>query len=161
MNFRAGFGFDVHRLEEGKDLFIGGVKIPHYKGAVAHSDGDCLIHAICDAILGAAALRDIGWHFPDTSAEYKGIDSKKLLKKVVSLIAEKGYVINNIDTTVCLQKPKLSEYIPEMRKILSQTTGIAEDDISVKATTTENLGFVGKEEGISAYAVVTIHSSKG
>jgi len=153
---RIGFGFDVHRLQEGFDLIVGGVKIPHAKGAVGHSDADVLIHAICDALLGAANLGDIGIHFPDTSAEYKGIDSKILLKKVVKLIFDKGYTIENIDTTVCLQKPKISPYISAMKDALALTMGINPDAISVKATTTEKLGFEGREEGISVYAVALI-----
>ncbi len=154
---RVGFGFDVHKLENNQDFRIGGIKIPHTKGAVGYSDADVLIHAICDALLGAAALRDIGFFFPDKSPEFKNIDSKILLKKVVSLIAENGYSINNIDSTICLQKPKLSEHIPEMKKVLAKTMHIREGDISIKATTTEMLGFEGREEGVSAYAVVLIN----
>lgn len=156
MNFRIGYGYDVHKLEEGRDLFLGGIKIPHTKGCIAHSDGDVLIHAICDAILGAAALRDIGYHFPDNSNEYKNIDSKILLKKTISLLSENNYQIVNIDSTICLQKPKIQDFIPRMIKILADTIGTKESNISVKATTTERLGFVGKEEGISAHAIVLI-----
>ncbi len=153
---RVGFGFDVHRLKEGNELFLGGIKIPHTQGAVGHSDADVLIHAICDALLGAANLGDIGVHFPDTSDEYKGIDSKILLKRVIQLVSEKGYLISNIDSTICLQKPKIASYIPAMKKTLAQVTHLDEDAISIKATTTEKLGFEGREEGISAYAVALI-----
>ena len=156
MPFRIGFGYDVHQLKSGEKLIIGGIEIPHYKGSVGHSDADVLIHAICDAILGAANLRDIGFHFPDNSSVYKNIDSKVLLKKSVSLIRDKGYKIANIDSTINLQKPKIIEYIPEMQKILAKTIEFDIDLISIKATTTEKLGFVGKEEGISASAIVLI-----
>ena len=156
MKLKIGFGYDVHRLEHGYPLFIGGVSIEHTKGAVGHSDADVLIHAICDALLGAANLRDIGFHFPDTAAKYKGIDSKILLKEVVALIKEKGYAINNIDSTVCLQKPKISAFINDMKSTLAPILDVETDDISIKATTTEKLGFVGSEEGISAYAVALI-----
>ena len=155
---RIGFGFDVHQLKEGYKLFIGGIEIPHPKGAVGHSDADVLIHAICDSMLGAAALGDIGKHFPDTSPEYKGIDSKILLRKVKDLIEGEGYKIGNIDTTLCLQRPVISPYIPEMKKTLSSVLSISEDRISIKATTTEKLGFIGREEGISAYAVTLLES---
>lgn len=158
MKFRIGFGYDVHKLEPGNELYLGGIVIPHTKGAVGHSDADVLIHAICDALLGAANLRDIGFHFPDTLPEFKNIDSKILLKKVVSLIQKKGYSISNIDSTICLQKPKIFPYIIDMKKILAQTMNIDIDDISIKATTTEKLGFVGTEDGISAYAVVMIQN---
>ena len=154
---RIGLGIDIHQLQEGKELFIGGVKIPHNKGAVGHSDADVLIHAICDALLGAANLGDIGKHFPDTSAEFKGIDSKILLKRVVQLISDKGYVIGNIDSTVCLQKPKIAPYIPTMKEVLASAANIDIDAISIKATTTEKLGFEGREEGVSAYAVVLLN----
>jgi len=153
---RIGFGYDVHRLAEGEELILGGLKIDHYKGTVAHSDGDVLIHAICDALLGAANLRDIGYHFPDTSNDFKGIDSSLLLKKVVDLLYEKGYCIGNIDSTICLQKPKIKDYIPQMAAILASVMQIDVADISIKATTTERLGFVGTEEGIAVYAVVLI-----
>ena len=156
MNIRVGFGFDVHRLDEGKPFFLGGIKIPHSKGAVGHSDADVLIHAICDALLGAANLGDIGKHFPDSSEEFKGIDSKILLKEVVKMISERGYSIGNIDSTVCLQKPKIAPYIPEMQKVLASCMNIDSDDISIKATTTERLSFVGREEGVSAYTTVLI-----
>jgi len=156
MKIRTGFGYDVHKLMEGYDLWIGGIKVPHSKGALGHSDADVLIHVICDALLGAANLRDIGYHFPDTDPAYKGIDSKKLLKEVMALIEEKGYVIGNIDSTICLQQPKVNPHIPEMRKCLASVMKIDEDDISIKATTTERLGFVGTEEGIAAFASVLI-----
>ncbi len=153
---RTGFGFDVHQLREDHPFWLGGIQIPHTHGAFGHSDADVLIHVICDALLGAANLRDIGFHFPDTSGDFKGIDSKILLKKVVDLIAEKGYKIGNIDSTICLQRPKLNPFIPEMKKILAAVMGIDEEDISIKATTTEKLGYVGREEGVSAYCVVLI-----
>ena len=153
---RVGHGYDVHALEEGLMLRIGGVDIPHTHGFVAHSDGDVLIHALCDALLGAAALGDIGLHFPDTAGEYAGIDSKILLRKVVALLADKGYRIGNTDMTICAERPKLNPHIPAMKEALSACMGIDIDDISIKATTTEKLGFTGREEGISAYAVVLI-----
>lgn len=156
MNFRVGFGFDVHPLVENRDFILGGIKIEHVKGALGHSDADALIHAICDALLGAANLGDIGKHFPDTSAEFKGIDSKILLAKTVSLIRSKGYEISNIDTTVCLQKPKIKPYIDDMTTTLANTMAIPTEDVSIKATTTEKLGYIGREEGVSAYAVVLI-----
>ena len=154
--FRTGFGFDVHRLAEGYDLWLGGINIPHSVGAVGHSDADVLLHAICDALLGAAALGDIGAHFPDTDEKYKGIDSKLLLKEVVALIKNKGYNIGNIDSTVALQEPKIRPYIDEMRSTIARICNIESDRVSVKATTTEKLGFVGKKEGVSAYASVLI-----
>lgn len=156
MNFRIGYGYDVHQLAEGKKLHIGGITIPHKKGCVAHSDGDVLIHAICDALLGATAMNDIGYHFPDTDPEYKNIDSKILLGKTLDIISQKGYSIVNIDSTVCLEKPKIKEYIPEMITVLSEILRTEKENISVKATTTEKLGFIGKEEGIAAHAVVLI-----
>jgi 2-C-methyl-D-erythritol 2,4-cyclodiphosphate synthase len=157
MNFRTGFGFDVHRLENNLDFWLGGIKIPHNKGALGHSDADVLIHSICDALLGAANMRDIGFHFSDTSPEFKGIDSKILLKRTVDLIATKGYVIGNIDSTICLQQPKIAAYINDMRETLAKVIGTEVDNISIKATTTERLGFEGREEGVSAYAVVLIY----
>ena len=157
MNLRVGFGFDVHRLDEGQPFFLGGIKIPHSKGAVGHSDADVLIHTICDAILGAADRRDIGFHFPDTDGKYKGIDSKILLKDVMALVRKEGYEISNIDATIALQVPKINPYVPEMKSVLAQTMGVAPGQISIKATTTEKLSFVGREEGISAYAVALIH----
>ena len=156
MKLKIGFGYDVHCLEKDYPLFIGGIKIPHSRGAVGHSDADVLLHAICDALLGAASLRDIGYHFPDTSVEYKDMDSKILLTRVVELIKQKGYIVNNIDSTVCLQKPKISLYIDEMQKIISAILEVEPEDVSVKATTTEKLGFVGNEKGISAYAIALI-----
>lgn len=156
MKIRIGHGMDVHRLQEGKFLCLGGIKIPHNKEAVAHSDGDVLIHAICDALFGAANMRDIGHHFPDSSEEYKGIDSKVLLKKCTEVIFTNGYKILNIDTTICLQNPKVSPYFERMRETLAETMNIPVEDISIKATTTEKLGYIGAEEGISAYAVALI-----
>ncbi|MBN4081558.1 2-C-methyl-D-erythritol 2,4-cyclodiphosphate synthase [bacterium AH-315-C07] len=156
MKIRTGLGVDVHQLKEGEPFYLGGIQIEHTKGAVGHSDADVLIHAICDALLGAANLRDIGFQFPDTDEAYKGIDSKKLLKEVCQLVSEKGYSIGNIDATVCLQKPKINPHIPEMKAALSTVMGIAEDDISLKATTFEKLGFVGNEEGVTAYATTLI-----
>ena len=160
MKVRIGLGFDVHKLVEGRDLWMGGVKIPHTLGLLGHSDADVLIHAICDAILGAANMRDIGFHFPDTAGEYKDIDSKILLKKTVALVREKGYEIGNIDATICAERPKMNPHIPEMQRVLSEVMGIDIDDISIKATTTEKLGFTGREEGISAYAVALIEKTK-
>ena len=157
MNFRIGHGYDVHALQEGLPLVLGGVAIPHSKGFVAHSDGDVAIHAICDALLGAAALGDIGLHFPDTSADYKGIDSKILLKKVVALLDEQGYAIGNIDCTIRMQRPKLRPHIDAMRRALADAMGVDDDQVSVKATTTEHLGFEGREEGVSVSAVALIY----
>ena len=156
MKIRTGLGYDVHALKEGEELIIGGIKIEHYKGTVAHSDGDVLIHAICDALLGAANLRDIGFQFPDNDNSFKGIDSKILLKKTNGLLKEKNWDIGNIDSTIVLQKPKIKDKIPEMQKILANVLNIDIEDISIKATTTEKLGFNGKEEGISAFATVLI-----
>ena len=157
MDFRIGHGYDVHVLAEGLPLTLGGVVIPHTKGLVAHSDGDVVIHALCDALLGAAALGDIGLHFPDTEAEYKGIDSKILLRKVVALLREKGYAVGNVDCTVRMQRPRLRPYIEQMRQTLADTMDIAFDCVSVKATTTERLGFEGREEGVSVSAVALIY----
>ncbi len=156
MNIRIGHGYDVHKLEEGRHFFLGGIEIPHNKGCVAHSDGDVLIHAICDALLGAAALRDIGFHFPDTKSDYKNIDSKILLQKSMSMLTKKGYSVVNIDSTICLQKPKIQKHIPEMVKTIAGVLKTDPGNISVKATTTESLGFIGREDGVSAYAVVLI-----
>ncbi|MBE7441345.1 MAG: 2-C-methyl-D-erythritol 2,4-cyclodiphosphate synthase [Flavobacteriales bacterium] len=156
MKIRVGLGFDVHQLKEGQDFWLGGIKIPHTKGAVGHSDADVLIHTICDALLGAANLRDIGFHFPPTDNKFKGIDSKILLKDVVNLVAEKGFQIGNVDATIALEKPKINPFIPEMKSVLAQLLQVDEDDVSIKATTTEKLGFEGREEGVSAYAVVLI-----
>lgn len=157
MNFRIGFGYDVHRLAEGYTFTLGGIVIPHTKGSVAHSDGDVLIHAICDALLGAANMRDIGYHFPDTSNDFKGIDSKILLKKTIEIIGTKGYVIGNIDSTISLQKPKVKDHIPVMQETLAKVCNIDIDQIAIKATTTEKLGFEGREEGVSANAAVLIY----
>lgn len=157
MKIRVGFGYDVHALVEGRELWLGGIQLQHEKGLLGHSDADVLIHAVCDAILGAANMRDIGYHFPDTAGEYKNIDSKVLLKKTVTLIRDKGYEIGNIDATICAERPKLKAHIPRMQQIMAQVMGIEEEDISIKATTTEKLGFAGREEGISAYAVVLIN----
>ena len=156
MSLRVGFGFDVHRLDEGQPFFLGGIKIPHSKGAVGHSDADVLIHTICDAILGAADLRDIGFHFPDSDGKYKGIDSKILLKDVMALVRKEGYELSNVDATIALQVPKVNPYVPEMKSVLAQIMGVKQDQISIKATTTEKLSFVGREEGVSAYAVALI-----
>ena len=156
MKTRIGLGFDVHQLRDGHDFWLGGIKIEHSKGAFGHSDADVLIHVICDALLGAANLRDIGFQFPDTSSDYKGIDSKILLKKVMALVREKGFEIGNIDSTICLQLPKINPHIPEMKKVLAEVMDVDEACISIKATTTEKLGYVGREEGVSAYAVVLI-----
>lgn len=158
MRIKVGFGYDMHRLTEGRDLILGGIKIEHIKGLLGHSDADVVIHAICDALLGAANLRDIGYNFPDTSADYKNIDSTILLRKTVELIKEKGYTIGNIDTTICAQKPKINPHIAAMQQRLSEVMGIDIDDISIKATTSERMGFVGREEGITAYAVALIQA---
>ena len=156
MNIRVGFGYDVHKLVDGRDLWLGGIKIDHTLGLLGHSDADVLIHAICDALLGAANMRDIGYHFPDTSADTLGVDSKVLLRKTVALIATKGYKVGNIDATVCAERPKLNPHVPAMKACLAQVIGTDEDCISIKATTTERLGFTGREEGMSAYATVLI-----
>lgn len=159
MKIRVGFGFDVHQLEEGKDFFLGGIKVPHTKGAVGHSDADVLIHTICDALLGAANLRDIGYHFPPTDNQYKGIDSKILLKDVMQIIRRNGYEVSNIDCTIALQLPKINPHIPQMKEVLCNCMEIDEEDLSIKATTTEKLGFEGREEGVSAYATVLIYKA--
>ena len=159
MKYRTGIGYDVHQLRDGLPFYLGGVRVEHSKGAVGHSDADVLIHAICDALLGAANLGDIGKHFPDTDPKYKGIDSKILLKETYNLLINKGYAIENIDTVLCLQKPKVAPYLPLMRETLSNVLGIDEDDISIKATTTEKLGFVGKGEGISSYCVCLLNQN--
>ncbi|MCK5136146.1 MAG: 2-C-methyl-D-erythritol 2,4-cyclodiphosphate synthase [Bacteroidales bacterium] len=156
MNFRIGFGYDVHRLEAGLPLWLGGVEILHEKGAVGHSDADVLLHAICDALLGAAALGDIGEHFPDTDPSYKGIASTILLQRTIELVREKGYEINNIDSTICLQIPKIKPFILNIRQQIASQLGLDKDVVSVKATTEEKLGFTGREEGVSAYAVVML-----
>jgi len=159
LNFRVGFGYDVHQLLAGQDFWLGGIKVAHEKGAVGHSDADVLIHVICDALLGAANLRDIGYHFSDKDPKYKGIDSKILLKEVVALLKKEGFSIGNIDSTICLQQPKINPVIPEMKEVLSEVMGISTSQLSIKATTTEWLGFVGREEGVSAYCVVLVHQS--
>lgn len=153
---RVGMGYDVHQLVEGRDLWMGGIKLEHTMGLLGHSDADVLIHAICDAILGAANMRDIGYHFPDTSAETDGMDSKIILKKTIELIASKGYRLGNIDATICAEKPKMNPHIPEMQQCMAQVIGCEPDQISIKATTTEKLGFTGRQEGISVYAVALI-----
>jgi 2-C-methyl-D-erythritol 2,4-cyclodiphosphate synthase len=150
-------GYDVHKLVEGRKLILGGIEIPHTMGLLGHSDADVLIHAICDALLGAANMRDIGYHFPDTSADTLDMDSKVILKKVIELIATKGYKFGNIDATVCAEHPKLNPHVPAMKACLAEVMGCDEDQISIKATTTEKLGFTGREEGISAYAVALIY----
>ncbi|MCL4483543.1 MAG: 2-C-methyl-D-erythritol 2,4-cyclodiphosphate synthase [Bacteroidetes bacterium] len=156
MNIRIGLGYDVHQLATGEELWLGGILIPHEKGTVAHSDGDVLLHAICDALLGAAGLRDIGYHFPDTDAAYKNIDSKKLLAKVLQMVKEKGYRIGNLDATISAQRPKLKEWIPAMESVVAQIIETTTEQVNIKATTTEKLGFEGREEGISVQAVVLI-----
>lgn len=156
-NFKIGFGFDVHQLELGKPLWLGGIELKHYKGAVGHSDADVLIHAICDALLGAAGLGDIGLHFPNTDLKYKGIDSKKLLTEVISLLEVNNYLVGNIDATLCAEEPKINSHVSKMKETLSKLLKIEESEISIKATTNETLGYVGREEGISAYAVALIY----
>jgi 2-C-methyl-D-erythritol 2,4-cyclodiphosphate synthase len=156
MNIRVGFGFDVHQLKEGLDFWLGGIIVPHTKGGLGHSDADVLIHTICDALLGAANLGDIGKHFPDTDQKYKGVDSKLLLKEVIKIIREKGYELGNVDSTICLQTPKIGPYIHQMQKVLADCINVDVDLVSIKATTTEKLSFVGREEGVSAYATVLI-----
>ena len=156
MKIRVGFGFDVHQLVSNRELWLGGIKFEHELGLLGHSDADVLIHAICDALLGAANMRDIGYHFPDNAGEFKNIDSKILLAKTVELIATKGYRVGNVDATVCAERPKLKARIPEMQEVLAKLMKVDVDDVSIKATTTEKLGFTGREEGISAYATVLI-----
>ena len=157
MKFRIGFGYDVHQLTEGRDLWIGGIKIEHTLGLLGHSDADVLIHAICDAILGAANMRDIGYHFPPKKGnEFENIDSKILLRKTIDIVATKGYTVGNIDATVCAERPKLNPHIPQMQQTLAEVMNIDPDAVSIKATTSEKLGFTGREEGISAYAVVLL-----
>lgn len=155
--FRIGFGYDVHQLQPGYDFWLGGIKLDHEKGAVGHSDADVLIHVICDALLGAANMRNIGFHFSDKDPKYKGIDSKVLLQEVMKMIREAGYEVGNLDSTVCLQNPKVNPYIPEMKACLSKVMNVAEGNISIKATTSEWMGFVGREEGISAYCTALIY----
>src|SRR6056297_560172 len=156
MNVRIGYGYDVHRLKEGRELILGGIKIPHNKGCVAHSDGDVLIHAICDALLGAAALRDIGFHFPDNDKQFKNIDSKILLKKTIQILNEHGYYLGNIDSTICLQNPKIKNYISDMIQTLASVIEADENKISRKATTTVYLGFIVEEKGIALHAMALI-----
>lgn len=160
MSIRVGFGYDVHRLVKGRQLWIGGIKIEHEMGLLGHSDADVLIHAICDALLGAANMRDIGYHFPDTSEETLNIDSKILLKKTVQLVASKDYHFVNLDATICAERPKMNPHVPDMKDCIASIIGTSPENISIKATTTERLGFTGREEGISAYAVVLIESNK-
>ncbi len=157
MNFRIGFGFDVHPLADGHPFYMGGVHLEAQKGAVGHSDADVLLHAICDALLGAANLRDIGFHFSNTDPKYKGISSIILLEDVMRLLTEKGYSVGNIDCTICLEAPKINPHIPSMQTAISKAMGISEEYISIKATTNEKLGFIGREEGVTAYAVALIH----
>lgn len=156
MKIRVGYGFDVHRLVEGRELWLGGIRLEHSLGLLGHSDADVLIHAICDAILGAANMRDIGYHFPDTDPKYKGADSKLLLAETIRIVGEKGYRLSNVDATVCAERPKLKAHIPEMQQCLARVMGVDADDVSIKATTTEKLGFTGREEGISAHAVALL-----
>ena len=160
MNIRIGQGIDFHQLTAGRDLWLGGIKIPHSKGALGHSDADVLLHAICDGLLGAACLGDIGTHFPDTSAEFKNIDSKILLQRTIDLLSERNYSVINIDCMLCLQAPKIKPYIVEMQQTIARILGVAEDCVSIKATTTEGLGFVGREEGVMAYATVLVEKNK-
>ncbi len=157
MNFRIGFGYDVHQLKQGRPLWLGGIELQHHSGCDGHSDADVLLHAICDALLGAANLRDIGFHFPNTSQEFKNADSKKLLKAVVELLKEKGYAIGNIDATLAMEAPKINPHITAMQKVLAPILEVEEDCVSIKATTNEKLGYVGKEEGANAYAVALIY----
>lgn len=158
MAFRIGSGIDFHQLGPGRNLMIGGVHIPHHKGAIGHSDADVLLHAICDALLGALSLGDIGTHFPDTNAEFKNIDSKILLQRTAALIAQQGYKVVNIDSTLCLEAPKIKPFVPQMQQTIAGILGIGEADISVKATTAEKMGFVGREEGLVAYATVLLEN---
>ena len=158
MKIRVGMGYDVHRLVEGRDLWLGGVRIEHTAGLLGHSDADVLIHALCDALLGAANMRDIGYHFPDNAGEFKNIDSKILLRRTVELIATKGFHVGNVDATVCAERPKLKAHIPFMQQTLADVMGIDEEDVTIKATTTEKLGFTGAKEGISAHCVCLVES---
>jgi 2-C-methyl-D-erythritol 2,4-cyclodiphosphate synthase len=156
MKIRVGFGYDVHQLTENRELWLGGVQIPHDKGALGHSDADVLLHAICDALLGAAGKRDIGFYFPDTSSEFKNIDSKILLQRTIQVLKDDGWKVGNIDSTLCMERPKIMSFVPEMKKIISSICEIEEEDVSIKATTSEKMGFVGREEGVNAYAVALI-----
>lgn len=160
MKIRVGLGYDVHELRKGHPFWIGGVQLDHHSGAYGHSDADVLLHAICDAILGALSLRDIGHHFPDTSVDFAGIDSKILLLQVIDLMREKGFEVGNIDSTVCLEKPKVNPYIPKMQQVIADICGVEFDDVSIKATTSEKMGYVGREEGVFAQAVVLLQSEK-
>lgn len=159
MNIRVGMGFDVHRLVGGRELWLGGIRIAHAKGLLGHSDADVLIHAVCDALLGAANMRDIGYHFPDTAEEYKGADSKLLLRDTVALLGKAGWRVGNVDVTVCAERPKLNPHVEEMKSCLAPLLGVTAGEVSIKATTTERLGFTGREEGISAYAVALIEKA--
>ena len=156
MKIRVGFGYDVHQLTENHELWLGGVQIPHDKGALGHSDADVLLHAICDALLGAAGKRDIGFYFPDTSSEFKNIDSKILLQRTIQILKDGGWKVGNIDSTLCMERPKIMSFVPEMKKVISSICEIEEEDVSIKATTSEKMGFVGREEGVNAYAVALI-----
>lgn len=156
MKIRVGFGYDVHQLIENRELWLGGVQIPHDKGALGHSDADVLLHAICDALLGAAGKRDIGFYFPDTSSEFKNIDSKILLQRTIQVLKDDGWRVGNIDSTLCMERPKIMSFVPEMKKVISSICEIEVDDVSIKATTSEKMGFVGREEGVNAYAVALI-----
>lgn len=160
MKIRIGYGYDVHQLEEGRAFWLGGVQLQHTHGAKGHSDADVLIHAICDALLGAANLRDIGFHFPDTDPKYKGIDSKKLLAEVMELLRKNAYDLGNLDATICLEAPKVNPYIPDMKRVMAEVMQVSENDISIKATTSEQMGFVGRKEGISAHAVALIFQTE-
>jgi len=156
MKIRVGFGYDVHQLTENRELWLGGVQIPHEKGALGHSDADVLLHAICDALLGAAGKRDIGFYFPDTSSEFKNIDSKILLQRTIQVLKDDGWKVGNIDSTLCMERPKIMSFVPEMKKVISAICEVDEEDVSIKATTSEKMGFVGREEGVNAYAVALI-----
>ena len=156
MNIRVGFGFDVHQLQDGRELWLGGIHIPHLKGALGHSDADVLLHAICDELLGAAGKRDIGFYFPDTSSEFKNIDSKILLQRTIQVLKDDGWKVGNIDSTLCMERPKIMSFVPAMKTIISAICEIEVDDVSIKATTSEKMGFVGREEGVNAYAVALI-----
>lgn len=156
MKIRVGFGYDVHQLTENRELWLGGVQIPHDKGALGHSDADVLLHAICDALLGAAGKRDIGFYFPDTSSEFKNIDSKILLQRTIQVLKDDGWKVGNIDATLCMERPKIMSFVPEMKKVIAAICEIEVDDVSIKATTSEKMGFVGREEGVNAYAVALI-----
>ena len=156
MRIRVGFGYDVHQLTENRELWLGGVQIPHDKGALGHSDADVLLHAICDALLGAAGKRDIGFYFPDTSSEFKNIDSKILLQRTIQVLKDDGWKVGNIDSTLCMERPKIMSFVPQMKTVISSICEIEEEDVSIKATTSEKMGFVGREEGVNAYAVTLI-----